>query len=151
MRRSLMPLLERVRALAAPSLHAIDPALRDVSIILWQTDLERLLPDEALDMPEPTKVEEPLSPAGTAVAKTVIGSAITVGARFAFGPQVAIAMGVHTLADVASPAFRHWLLEAGSKRLSEVWIGGDPAGHTVTNKLSAVFEEAYLGARGVLQ
>ena len=151
MRRSLRPLFERVRALAAPSLHAIDPALRNVSLILRQTDLERLLPDELPDIPEPTTVQEPLSPAGTAVAMTVIGSAFTVGARLAFGPQMAIAMGVHTLANVASPAFRHWLLEAGSKRLSDVWIGGDHTGHTVTAKLSTVFDETCLGAKEVLQ
>lgn len=151
MRQSLMPLLKRIHALAASSLHAIDPALRDAGIVLWQTNLERLLPDEALDIPEPKKVEEPLSPTGTAVTKTVIGSALTVGARFAFGPHVAIALGVRTLADVASPAFRRWLLEAGSKRLSDVWIGGDPASHTVVNKLSAVFDEAYLRAKEILQ
>jgi len=150
MRRSLRPLIERIRVLAAPSLQVIDPALNDVSVALWETDLERLLPDETAEIAQTPAVDDPFSPAGVAVAKTVIGSAVTIGARLALGPPAAIAMGVHTLADVASPAFRHWLLDAGVRRLSEVWIGGEPAVQTVTAKLSAVIDETFFKAREVL-
>lgn len=150
MRRVICPFLDRFKALAAPSLQAIDPALGGISVTLWQTDLEQFLPDEPADIPELTVEEAPLSPTGTAVAKTVIGSGMALGAKFVFGGPVALAMGVQTLADVASPKFRHWILDAGSKRLANTWIGGEREGSTVAGRLAAVLDDAFLTSRKVL-
>lgn len=151
MRRAMRPFLDRVRALAGAELAQIDPALGEVGVALWRIDLDRLLPNEPSNLPELSMEEDPFGPTGTAIAKTVIGGAFTVGTRIIAGPGAAVVAGVHTLADVAAPTFRHWVVNAGVKRLSEAWISGGRTGETVAGRIASLFEDAHVRAREILQ
>jgi hypothetical protein len=145
MRLTLQPFFGIVGCKAALELYKIDPKLRDLSQEITKIDFECMMPMLAA-------TEEPLKDKDGSILAGATGMVTAFGgfrAGLAVGLLGAGAFGAYKLAEMASPRFHGWLLDAGRKRLAQVWLGttGDPL--PVMPQIASIFDDIAIKARSI--
>lgn len=149
MRLPLKRLFHDVRSEAALGLHKIDPTFDNLHQELLKTDFESVMPTPPAmeEIPKDKKDKD----------DGILGSATGMAAAFggfraglAVGLLGAGAFGAYKLAEMASPRFHGWVLDAGRKRLAQVWLGttGDPL--PVMPRIATIFDDIAIKARSIL-